>query len=92
MPTLRVYDERLFEPPNSPFAPGDSQIHIVGFVITVGSLFRTIDTEGNYKDFDVALEGTNSTTCCSGSCLQSLSPRSISSDDESSCAGGGTRS
>ena len=87
MPTLRVYDERLHEPPNSPFRPENNQIHHVGFVTAVGSLFRTIGTDGNYNDYDVR-DGTESTTYYSGSSVRSSSCETPVSDSESSMGDG----
>ena len=52
MPTLRFYDERKFELPHSPFSPSFSNVQNVGFVSTTGSLFRTVNSDGKYNDFD----------------------------------------
>ena len=79
MPTLRVYDESQFEIPNSPFSPGDSQIHGVGFVSLTGSLFRTVNSDGKYNDYDVLLDGTASTACYSGSSVRSSSCETLDS-------------
>ena len=82
MPTLCVYDESMYEIPNSPFSSGDSQIHGVGFVSLTGSLFRTVNSDGKYNNYDTILDGTASTTCYFGSSVRSSSCGSVLSDSD----------
>ena len=85
MPTLRVYDERQFDAPFSRFSPGiRSGLQSVGFVNVIGSLFRTVNSDGKYNNYDVLLDGTTSTTCLSGSSVRSSSCGSIRSESEHS--------
>ena len=61
MPTIRVYDERLpqVQTPSTPqcVATGTGGNKSVGFSSFTGSLFRTYDSNGDYKDFDTVLDG-----------------------------------
>ena len=86
MPVLRVYDERQYDAPYSPFSPPSisSGLQNVGFASVTGSLFRTINPEGKYNNYDVLLDGTTSTTCLSGSSVRSSSCGSVRSDSEHS--------
>ena len=102
MPTLRVYDERLVDPPHSPFCPPRSdtvvsatrsdtavsattaasianpKVNEFGVVTNLGSLFRTCDSNGAYRNLDTIFDNT-STTCC-GSSIRSSSVGSDESD------------
>ena len=54
MPVQRVYDERVLQRQNS-------TIVSIGFASLSGSYFRTYDSNGKYKHFDIMMEGTSAT-------------------------------